>query len=47
VWQVLWFGGLGNNTYLPEWISTPGAPQDTSVDAAKKEFDLIVIQACK
>ncbi|KAF8057911.1 KCS2 [Scenedesmus sp. PABB004] len=43
--QVLWFGGLGNETYLPPWLANH--PQDTSIEKAKLEFDLIVIKACR
>lgn len=41
----MWVGGLGNQTYFPPWITT--FPQDTSMVSAKKEFDLVVLQACK
>jgi hypothetical protein len=43
--QVLWVGGLGNKTYFPPWITK--YPQDTSIAAAKKEFDAIMVQACR
>ncbi|WIA35765.1 hypothetical protein OEZ86_004159 [Tetradesmus obliquus] len=42
--KVLWFGGLGNETYLPPWLGN--YPQTTSMEKAKLEFDLVVVKAC-
>ncbi|KAF6266311.1 FAE1/Type III polyketide synthase-like protein-domain-containing protein [Scenedesmus sp. NREL 46B-D3] len=42
--KVLWFGGLGNETYLPPWLGN--YPQTTSMEKAKLEFDLVVVRAC-
>lgn len=43
--QVLWVGGLGNQTYFPPWITK--FPQDTRMAMSKKEFDMIVVEACR
>eukprot|EP00775_Hariotina_reticulata_P008863 gene8863-9042_t len=43
--KVLWFGGLGNETYLPPWLGH--LPQTTSMEKAWLEFDLVVTKACR
>lgn len=43
--KVLWFGGLGNETYMPPWLGNH--PQNTSMENAKLEFDLVVVRACR
>lgn len=42
---MLWVGGLGNKTYFPPWITK--YPQDTSIASAKREFDAVMLQACR
>jgi len=39
--KVMWFSGLGNETYLPPWCSK--FPQTTSMEKARLEFDLVIM----